>query len=93
MVALAFNGFLSFVVYFKCLPLEQGSEAHSMVHSCSDGVYGGIELLFQLKGDEEIEIMFQWFQVQCKMKRMHETYKTMMKQMNTKKHELNGRNA
>jgi len=30
-----------------------------MVHSCSDGVYGGIELLFQLKGNEEIEKVFQ----------------------------------
>jgi len=31
-----------------------------MVHSCFNGVYGGIELLFQLKGDGGIEIMFQW---------------------------------
>jgi hypothetical protein len=47
-----------------------------MSHPCSDGVYGGIELLFQLKENEEIETMFQWFQVQCKMKRMHETCKS-----------------
>jgi hypothetical protein len=32
-----------------------------MVHSCSDGAYGGIEWLFQLKENEGIEIMFQWF--------------------------------
>ncbi|KUO89345.1 MAG: hypothetical protein AT712_02615 [Caldivirga sp. CIS_19] len=44
---------------------------------CSDGVDGGIEWLFQLKENEEIETMFQWFKVQCKMKRMHETCKTM----------------
>jgi len=31
--------------------------------------------LFQLKGDGGIEIMFQWFKVQRKMKRMHETCK------------------
>ena len=49
------------MVYFKCFPLEQGSEAHSMVHPCSDGVYGGIDWLFQLKGDGGIEIVFQWF--------------------------------
>jgi hypothetical protein len=30
-----------------------------MVHFCFDGVYGGIELLFQLKDDEGIETMFQ----------------------------------
>jgi len=47
-----------------------------MTHSCSDGVYGGIEWLFQLKDNEGIEIVFQWFQVQCKMKRMHETCKS-----------------
>jgi len=58
---LALFGFLSFVVYFELLPLEQGFGAHSMVHSCSDGVYGGIEWLFQLKGDGGIEIVFQWF--------------------------------
>jgi hypothetical protein len=49
------------VVYFKCFPLEQGSGAHSMVHSCSDGFDEGIEWLFQLKENEEIEIVFQWF--------------------------------
>jgi hypothetical protein len=64
-----------------------------MVHPCSDGVYGGIEWLFQLKDNEGIEIVFQWFKVQCKMGKLHETCKTMMKQMNTKKHEPNGRNA
>jgi hypothetical protein len=53
-----------------------------MSHSCSDGFDEGIEWLFQLKGDGGIEIVFQWFQVQCKMKRMHETCKAMMKQMN-----------
>jgi len=58
---LALFGFLSFVIYFKWLSLEQGSGVHSMVHSCSDGVYDGIEWLFQLKGDGGIEIMFQWF--------------------------------
>ena len=50
-----------------------------MVHSCSDGVYGGIEWLFQLKGDGGIETMFQWFQVQCKMRNLHETCETMIK--------------
>jgi hypothetical protein len=30
-----------------------------MVHSCSDGVYGGVEWLFQLKDDEGIEKVFQ----------------------------------
>jgi len=89
----SFRGFLSFVVYFKWWSLEQGFGVHWMSHSCSDGFDEEIEWLFQLKGNEEIEIVFQWFQVQCKMKRMHETCKTMMKQMNTKKHESNGRNA
>jgi SET domain-containing protein len=64
-----------------------------MVHSCSDGFDEEIEWLFQLKENEEIEIMFQWFQVQCKMGKLHETCKTMRKQMNTKKHESNGKNA
>ena len=73
---LCFLGFLSFVVYFKRWPLERGSGAHSMTHSCSDGFDGGIEWLFQLKDNEEIEIVFQWFQVQCKMRRMHETCKS-----------------
>jgi len=49
-----------------------------MSHSCSDGVYDGIEWLFQLKGNGEIEIVFQWFKVQCKMRRMHETCKAMI---------------
>ena len=55
-----------------------------MVHSCSDGFDGGIEWLFQLKENEGIETVFQWFLVQCKMKRMHETCKTMTRQMNPK---------
>jgi len=55
----AFLGFLSFVVYFKRCPLEQGFRAHSMVHSCSDGFDDGIEWLFQLKENEGIETMFQ----------------------------------
>jgi hypothetical protein len=63
--------FLSFVVYFKRWPLEQGFGVHSMTHSCSDGVYDGIEWLFQLKENEEIETMFQWFKVQCKMWGLH----------------------
>jgi len=71
-------GFLSFVVYFKWWPLEQGSGAHCMVHSCSDGVYDGIEWLFQLKENGEIEKVFQWFQVQCKMGKLHETCKAMI---------------
>ena len=49
------------MVYFKCLPLEQGFRAHSMTHPCSDGFDEEIELLFQLKGDGGIEIVFQWF--------------------------------
>jgi len=64
-----------------------------MSHSCSDGFDEEIEWLFQLKENEEIEKVFQWFQVQCKMRNLHETCKTMMKQMNTKKHEPNGKNA
>ena len=71
-----FLGFLSFSFYFKCLPLEQGFGVHWMSHPCSDGVYDGIEWLFQLKDNEEIEKVFQWFQVQCKMRRMHETCKS-----------------
>jgi hypothetical protein len=47
-----------------------------MVHPCSDGFDGGIEWLFQLKGNEGIEKVFQWFKVQCKMRRMHETCKS-----------------
>jgi len=49
-----------------------------MVHSCSDGVYDGIEWLFQLKENGEIEKVFQWFQVQCKMGKLHETCKAMI---------------
>jgi len=49
------------VVYFKWWSLEQGSEAHSMTHSCSNGFDEEIEWLFQLKGDGGIEIVFQWF--------------------------------
>jgi len=64
-----------------------------MVHSCSDGFDEEIEWLFQLKGNGEIEIVFQWFLIQCKMGELHETCKTMMKQMNTKKHESNDKNA
>jgi hypothetical protein len=47
-----------------------------MIHSCSDGVYDGIEWLFQLKGNGGIEIVFQWFKVQCKMGKLHETCKS-----------------
>jgi len=71
-------GFLSFVVYFKCLPLEQGSGAHRMSHSCSNGAYDGIEWLFQLKDNEGIETMFQWFKVQCKMRNLHESCKVVI---------------
>jgi len=42
-----------------------------MIHSCSDGFDDGIEWLFQLKGNEGIEIVFQWFKVQCKMRELH----------------------
>jgi len=77
---LALFGFLSFAVYFKCLPLERGFG----VHSCSDGVYDGIEWLFQLKENKEIEIVFQWFKVQCKMRRMHETCKSNEEPIETK---------
>jgi len=48
------------VVYFEWWSLEWGFRAHCMVHSCSDGVYGGVEWLFQLKGDGGIEKVFQW---------------------------------
>ena len=47
-----------------------------MTHPCSNGVYGGIEWLFQLKGDGGIEIVFQWFSVQCKMGKLHESCKS-----------------
>jgi hypothetical protein len=56
---LALFGFLSFVVYFKWWSLEQGFGAHRMSHPCSDGVYDGIEWLFQLKDNEGIEKVFQ----------------------------------
>jgi len=49
------------VVYFEWLSLEQGFRAHWMTHSCSDGFDEGIEWLFQLKENEEIEKVFQWF--------------------------------
>jgi len=49
-----------------------------MTHSCSDGFDEGIEWLFQLKENEEIEKVFQWFQVQCKMGKLHETCKVMV---------------
>jgi len=49
------------VVYFEWWSLEQGSGAHWMSHPCSNGVYGGIEWLFQLKENEGIEKVFQWF--------------------------------
>jgi hypothetical protein len=58
---LALFGFLSFVVYFEWWSLERGFRAHCMVHSCSDGFDDGIEWLFQLKENEEIEKVFQWF--------------------------------
>jgi hypothetical protein len=47
-----------------------------MSHPCSDGVYEEIEWLFQLKENEEIEIVFQWFKVQCKMSKLHESCKS-----------------
>jgi hypothetical protein len=47
-----------------------------MTHPCSNGVYGGIEWLFQLKGNVGIEIVFQWFKVQCKMGKLHESCKS-----------------
>ena len=58
--------------------MEQGSGAHSMVHSCSDGFDEEIEWLFQLKGDGGIEIVFQWFLVQCKMRELHESCKAVI---------------
>jgi len=78
---LALFGFLSFVVYFKRWPLEQGFGVHWMSHPCSDGFDEGIEWLFQLKENEEIEKVFQWFKVQCKMRELHETCKTMRSQL------------
>jgi len=70
--------FLSFVVYFEWWSLEQGSGAHRMSHSCSNGAYDGIEWLFQLKDNEGIETMFQWFKVQCKMRNLHESCKVVI---------------
>jgi len=49
-----------------------------MSHPCSDGVYGGVEWLFQLKGDGGIEIVFQWFLVQCKMWGLRESCKAVI---------------
>jgi len=49
-----------------------------MSHPCSDGFDEEIEWLFQLKGNEGIEIVFQWFLVQCKMRELHETCKAMI---------------
>jgi hypothetical protein len=57
-----------------------------MVHSCSDGFDEGIEWLFQLKENEEIEIVFQWFQVQCKMGKLHETCKNNDKTNESRTH-------
>jgi len=68
--------FLSFAVYFKWWSLEQGFGVHCMVHPCSNGFDGRIEWLFQLKGNGEIEKVFQWFKVQCKMGELHETCKS-----------------
>jgi len=59
-----------------------------MSHSCSNGVYGGIEWLFQLKENGEIETMFQWFKVQCKMRNLHETCKNNDKANETKTYEV-----
>jgi hypothetical protein len=50
-----------------------------MVHPCSDGFDEEIEWLFQLKGDGGIEIVFQWFKVQCKMGKLHESCKVMVR--------------
>jgi len=50
-----------------------------MIHSCSDGFDEGIEWLFQLKENEGIEKVFQWFKVQCKMRKFHETCKVMVR--------------
>jgi len=64
------------VVYFKWWSLEQGFGVHCMVHSCSDGFDEEIEWLFQLKENEGIEKVFQWFQIQCKMGKLHESCKS-----------------
>ena len=54
-----FLGFLGFAVYFEWWSLERGFGVHWMSHPCSDGVYGGVEWLFQLKENEGIEKVFQ----------------------------------
>jgi len=72
---LALFGFLSFTVYFGWWSLEWGFGVHWMT---SDGFDGGVEWLFQLKGNEGIEIVFQWFKVQCKMRELHESCKAMI---------------
>jgi hypothetical protein len=84
---LCFLGVLSFAVYFGWLSLEWGSGVHWMT---SDGVYGGIEWLFQLEGDGGIEIVFQWFKVQCKMRNLHEICRSNDKANETKTHEVDG---
>jgi len=48
-------------------------------HPCSDGFDEEIEWLFQLKENEGIEKVFQWFKVQCKMRKFHETCKVMVR--------------
>ena len=58
--------------------MEQGFGVHWMTHSCSDGFDEEIEWLFQLKGDGEIEIVFRWFKVQCKMRELHELCKAVI---------------
>jgi len=55
-----------------------GFGVHCMVHSCSNGFDEGIEWLFQLKENEEIEIVFQWFRVQCKMRNLHGSCKVVI---------------
>jgi len=44
--------------------------------------------LFQLKENGEIETMFQWFKVQCKMRNLHETCKNNDKANETKTYEV-----
>ena len=44
--------------------------------------------MFQLKENEEIEIVFQWFQVQCKMGKLHETCKSNEELIETKTYEV-----
>jgi hypothetical protein len=57
-----------------------------MTHPCSDGFDEEIEWLFQLKGNGGIEIMFQWFKVQCKMWGLHETCKNNDKTNESRTH-------